>query len=121
MEIGTAVKLRLLQENRRQIKMKKHEINLSFTETEQESISETCKCEFCGDRIRFYRHKRWIGGSGGDYIVQDVGGHHHSPCRPRGWSEFGAKDIPDGWEYHHSGNDDDRACFTRKKYSRFDR
>lgn len=107
---------------RRQIRMKKHEIKLMFVESDKELISESCRCEFCGNRIRFYRHKRWIGGSDGDYLVQNADGSHHYPCnRPRGWSKFGSKDIPDGWEYRDSDDDDDRACFTQKKYTRFDK
>lgn len=100
--------------------MQKHEIPLDFTETEEDSISENCKCEFCGSQIRFYRHKRWI--SDDDYLVQNSDGSHHYPCnRPKGWSEFGVSGIPKGWEYRNSDNDDDRACFTIKKYSRFDK
>ena len=102
--------------------MKKYEINLSFTETEEESISEVCKCEFCGDKIRFYLHKRWIDGDNSNYQVQDENGGLHRFCsRPTGWSELGVKGIPEGWEYRDSDHDDDQACFTQKKYTRFDK
>ncbi|MEG4406398.1 hypothetical protein [Microcoleus sp. MON2_D5] len=99
--------------------MKKHEINLNFTETDDDSISETCKCEFCDHPIRFYRYKGWLDD---DYLVQNADGSHHYPCnRPTSWSEFGSKGIPDGWEYWKSDDDDDRACFIQKKYTRFER
>ena len=99
--------------------MKKHEIFLDFTETEKESISENCKCEFCGEKIRFYRHKKWI--SDGDYHIQNTDESRHRCYRSIGWSEFGVGGIPEGWEYRDSDDDDDRACFTIKKYSRFDK
>lgn len=98
--------------------MKQHEIKLKFTETEDESISEVCRCEFCDLPIRFYRHKRWIGD---DYAVENADGSFHRCNRPTGWSEFGSKHISDGWEYRDSDNDDDRACFTQKKYTRFEK
>lgn len=94
--------------------MKRHEINLEFTETQDESISEVCRCEFCDRPIRFYRYKRWLGD---DYHEQNAdGSFHRHCCRPTGWSDSG---IPEGWEYARSDDDDDRACFTRKKYTRF--
>lgn len=99
--------------------MKKHEIPLLFFETKSESISETCKCEFCGKKIQFYLHKRWISGVNSDYHVQDESGPHRNCYRPTGWSKLGVKAIPDGWEYRDSDNDDDRACFTQKKYTQF--
>jgi hypothetical protein len=102
--------------------MKKWEIQLNFTETEDESISEVCKCEFCGNKIRFYLHKRWIGGENANYLVQDADGGSHYYCkRPTSWSELGVNGIPDGWEYKKSDDDDDQACFTQKKYTRFDK
>ena len=100
--------------------MEKHEINLNFTETENDSTSEVCRCEFCDRPIRFYLYKRWI--TADNYFVQNADGSHHGHCyRPTRWSEFGSKDIPEGWEYARSDDDDDRACFTRKKYTQFDR
>lgn len=96
--------------------MKRDEINLYFTETEDDSISEVCRCEFCDRPIRFYRHKRWIDN---DYQIQNPDGNFHWCNRPLSWSEFGSKNIPDGWEYWRSDDDDDRACFIRKKYTKF--
>jgi len=99
--------------------MKQHEIKLKFTETGDESISEICRCEFCDRPIRFYRHKRWI--TADEYHVQNADGSHHYPCnRPTSWSEF-QSDIPQGWEYYRSDDDDDRACFTQKKFTRFEK
>ena len=98
--------------------MKKHEINLRFTETNTTSLSESCKCEFCGDRIHFYLHKRW---NTSTYQVRSVNGEFHGCKRPTLWSEFGSSDIPIGWEYSYSDDDDDRACFTQKKYTQFNR
>ena len=99
--------------------MKQHEIKLKFTETEDESISEICRCEFCDHPIRFYRYKGWLGDN---YQVEHPDKTFHS-CgwRPTGWSEFGSKEIPEGWEYWRSDDDDDRACFTQKKYTRFEK
>jgi hypothetical protein len=102
--------------------MKKWEIQLNFTETEDESISEVCKCEFCGNNIRFYLHKRWIGGENANYLIQNADGSSHYYCkRPTSWSELGINGIPEGWEYRKSDDDDDQACFTQKKYTRFDK
>ena len=98
--------------------VKKHEINLKFTETNTTSLSESCKCEFCGDRIHFYLHKRW---NTNIYRVQSANGEFHGCSRPTSWSEFGSGDIPIGWEYSYSDDDDDRACFTRKKYTQFEK
>lgn len=102
--------------------MKKREIPLNFTETADESISEICQCEFCDRPIRFYLHKRWIDGVNSDYHVQNENGEPHRHCyKPTGWSRLGAKAIPDGWEYRDSDNDDDGACFTQKKYTKFEK
>lgn len=93
----------------------KSEIALKFTETEDESISEHCKCQFCKDAvIYFYRHKRWLGNN---YHIRNFDRTFHDCCRPTSWSEV-AK-IPEGWEYKRSDDDDDAGCFTAKKYSVF--
>lgn len=94
--------------------MKKHEIPLNFTETSDESISEICQCEFCDRPIRFYRYKGWIGD---DYSIQNVDETFHR-CRARStaWTDA---EIPEGWEYWKSDDDDDRACFMQKKHTRF--
>lgn len=97
--------------------MKRDEINLNFTETEDDSISEVCRCEFCDRPIRFYRHKRWI--TADKYQVQNPNGNFHWCSRPLSWSEFSGEGIPEGWEYWKSDDDDDQACFIRKKYTKF--
>jgi hypothetical protein len=98
--------------------MKRDEIKLSFIETDNESISETCRCEFCDRPIRFYRYKGWLFNN---YVVQNTDGSVHRRCdRPVAWSPS-RRDIPDGWEYWRPDSDDDRACYIIKKYTRFEK
>jgi hypothetical protein len=97
--------------------MIKSEIALEFVETEDDSISQLCKCQFCKDAvIYFYRHKRWLGAS---YHVRNSDHTFHRCHRPTSWSEV-AK-IPEGWEYKRSDADDDKGCFIAKKYSVFEK
>lgn len=92
------------------------EIPLNFIETENDSTSELCKCQFCKNAvIYFYRHKRWLGDN---YQVRNSDDSFHFCIRPTAWSEV-AK-IPEGWEYRHSDPDDDTGCFIAKKYSVFE-
>jgi len=97
--------------------MIKSEINLEFVETEDDSSSQLCKCQFCKNAvIYFYRHKRWLGDS---YHVRNSDHTFHRCCRPTSWSEVA--NIPEGWEYERSDADDDAGCFIAKKYSVFEK
>jgi hypothetical protein len=97
--------------------MIKSEIDLDFVETDDDSTSQLCKCQFCKDSvIYFYHHKRWITDS---YHVHNSDHTFHRCCRPTSWSKVAS--IPDGWEYQRSDYDDDAGCFIAKKYSLFEK
>lgn len=97
--------------------MIKSEIALEFVETEEDSVSQLFKCQFCMDAvIYFYRHKRWLGAS---YHVRNSDHTFHRCRRPTSWSEVA--EIPEGWEYERSDADDDGGCFIAKKYSVFEK
>lgn len=97
--------------------MQKHEIYLNFVDTQNESISTLCNCQFCNSVIYFYLFKKW--GLSNDYQVRNLNHTFHRCSRPTSWSE--SKSIPEGWEYNRADYDDDSACFIAKKYSIFDK
>lgn len=97
--------------------MRLSEIPLKFTTVGNIKTSEHFHCEFCDRLVYFYHCTSWI--SKDETTVKEAHKNetHHCWKQPTSWCQDCK--IPEGWEYDRSDNDDDSACFIRKKYTRF--
>ncbi len=97
--------------------MKMSEIPLRFRQQGLDYYSEQCQCQFCGKLIYFWHYANWITKEKCAVLNADNDSDHN--CRQTLWHSFRDGDIPEGWEYLKSDNDDDNACFIIKKYTTF--